>query len=142
MIGTSGMHPTPQMFSRDYYVRFPHRRLADIVFEHLCTEQDPAVLRVDPQLCRAGITEWIGRCGPLSVSLGWDWGQSQNGSIRLLKAVAPRTNLMALDAKGYDMAGAAGTHALWSLIESLPWRATVALAVRAHALQLNRSVVN
>ena len=131
MNGTSGSNTTPQMYSRDYYVRVPHRRLADIVFEHLCTEQDPAVYAPGKQLCRGGISEWVGRCGGLCVSLGWDWGQLEDGSICLLKGVLPRTNLMAIDAKGYDITGEQAPGELWELIESLSWRGEVAAALRA-----------
>jgi hypothetical protein len=130
MNGTSAT-TTPQMFSRDYHVRVPHRRLADIVFEHLCTEQDPSVSGPDVQLCRAGITEWIGRWDGLCVSLGWDWGQLTDGSISLLKAVSPRTNLMTIDAKGYDIPSEQALGDIWTLIESLSWRSEVAAALRA-----------
>jgi hypothetical protein len=119
------------MFSRDYYIRVPHHRLADIVFQHLCTAQDPAVSAPHRQLCRAGFTEWIGRCGDLCVSLGWDWGQLEDGSICLLKVVSPRTNLMTIDAKGYDIPGERALDSLWALIESFRWRGEVAAALRA-----------
>jgi len=133
MNDTPVSNTTPQMFSRDYYVRIPHHRLSDIVFEHLCTEQDPAVSTPHVQLCRAGITEWIGRCDGLCVSLGWDWGQLEDGSICLVKAVSPRTNLMPIDAKGYDIPGEQALGDLWTLIESFGWRREVAASLRARA---------
>ncbi|GAB2600031.1 hypothetical protein GCM10027034_36460 [Ramlibacter solisilvae] len=127
----SASNAIPQMFSRDYCVRVPQRRLGDILFEHLCTEQDPGVSGLRQKSFRGGMTEWVGRCGGQAVSLGWDWGQLEDGSICLLKAVSPRTNLMAIDAKGYDMPGNEALDDLWALIESLPWRGEVAASLRS-----------
>jgi hypothetical protein len=117
------------MYSPDYYIRLPHGRRVDIAFEHLYTEQDPAVCPVGLQLCRAGITEWIGQWGDACVSLGWDWAQMEDGSIWALKAVPPRTNLMSVDAKGYDMPCEQGLGHFWALIDTLPWRNAVFTAL-------------
>ncbi|MDF2461980.1 MAG: hypothetical protein K0Q43_215 [Ramlibacter sp.] len=75
------------------------------------------------------MTEWVGRCAAGVVSLCWDWAQGADGNLYLLKEVAPRTNLMVIDATGYDRPGDLALPDLWTLIEGIPWPAAVAEAV-------------
>jgi len=114
--------------SRDYYVRFKTHDLRDIVFEHLCSMEDSAVLEDAVQMYgdlsrRAGSTEWEG-AGPQPVSLAWDWVLA-DGELQLLAAVLPRTNVQVIDRKGYDLPEAEAAPHIFHLIESLPWRAKV-----------------
>ena len=120
----------PQVHSHDYRVRVDAPALTRIVFDHLFTAQDAAVLDdcVPPIFPgqRAGSTEWQGQVGHIVVSLAWDWTEGPDGSLRVVRAVGPRSNLQLVDAQGYDMDGDA---ALWTHIESLAWRPQVAAAM-------------
>lgn len=118
--------------SPDGYVRLRAGALHAIVLEHVCTVQDPGVLEdalADDRLATAGgITEWQGRVGTRLVTLGWDWLRLHDGALVPDRAVPPRTNLMPLDARGYDTAGDEQAAALWDLIAQLDWQQTAALA--------------
>lgn len=110
----------PQMFSGDRRIRVRIASLADIDLSHLCTSYEADVLADAMEGCSAGTTEWTGRCDGQVVSIAWDWVRLQDGAVKPLKVVGPRTNLQLLDAKGYDLGGDA--HPLWNLIESQDWR--------------------
>jgi hypothetical protein len=124
----------PQLYSRDYYVRMPKHEVERIVFEHLYTEQDGAVLQDAAHLLhksgrKAGCTEWYGMHDGLAVSIGWDWAELEDGDIRALKLGLPRTNAMVTDAQGYDMPAEISASELWSVIDSLAWPAQVRRAI-------------
>ena len=125
----------PQLFSHDYYCRIDSRKLGDMQLSHSFTEPDPLVceevLRSGMAVRRAGITEWEGLVDGHPVSLGWDWMELHDGEIRPVTRVPPRTSLMLLDGKGYDVPQAAQGPMLWDLISRLSWRQSVADSLRA-----------
>jgi hypothetical protein len=127
------------LFSKDYYVRLTTRKLETIALTHLCTMQDPAVLADISDLGtswrKAGITEWQGLQDGIAISLGWDWALLEDGSVRMLTVVPPRTNMLVLDAKGYDMPALQAACCFWDLIRTLPWQAEVATALRSEPAQ-------
>lgn len=121
-----------QRHSPDGWIRVPPAALAAIVLEHVCTVQDLSLLGDEPpgepRAVLAGITEWQSRVDGRLVSLGWDWLRLHDGAVVPDTTVAPRTNLMPLDALGYDIWGAGQAAALWHLISRTDWQ-----AVTAHA---------
>lgn len=111
-----------QMHSSDYLIRLSPQTLGRIVWQHLCTAEDPAVLDDPaPPGLRAGYTEWSGLWQGRMASLAWDWVSLSDGALQLLATVAPRSNLRLLGAGGYDMAPQAEADALWAFIRSLHW---------------------
>jgi hypothetical protein len=116
----------PQLHSHDYYWRIPERKLAGVRLQHLITVPDAMVLQQMPDLCvpgrRAGFTEWEGLDQGAPLSLGWDWVELDDGDIQAATALAPRTNIMPTDAKGYDISGDRSAPHLWELIAGLPWK--------------------
>ena len=119
----------PQMVSHDCAVRVTASQLGQIVFEHLCTIQDDAVLADWPGeaagLRRAGYTEWQGRLGTRPVSLAWDWVQLADGAFRALDTVAPRSNVRLVDRQGYDLPPQ-DCQALWGAIAAIAWESAAA----------------
>lgn len=119
----------PQMHSRDYYCRVPERKIAGLRLSHLDSCVDPTVQdevqRLGLRGRLAGITEWHGLQEGYPVSLGWDWMELQDGHVRAVMVIPPRTNLKLVDAKGYDLPEASAAPFLWALIASLPWPAHV-----------------
>lgn len=92
----------------------------NIVLVHLCTSIDADVLADAMGGCSAGTTEWTGHHDGQLVTIAWDWVRLQDGAVKPLKVVAPRTNLQLLDAKGYDLFD--DVDALWGFIENQEWR--------------------
>lgn len=118
-----------QMHSRDYYCRVPQRKAAGLRLQHLTSIVDASVLDEVRHLRlpgrTAGITEWNGVEEGYPISLGWDWMELQDGDIRPVMVIAPRTNIRLIDAQGYDVAETSAAPFLWALITSLPWRGFV-----------------
>ena len=125
----------PQLHSHDQRVRLREAALFAIVLEHLCSMQDFGVLDGSQPSHRAahsaGITEWQGRWSGRPVSLGWDWLRLHDGALVPETTVGPRSNVMLIDARGYDMSPCDVDAALWRLIRALPWQAQVAGALAA-----------
>jgi hypothetical protein len=115
----------PQLASHDYLIRVSAPALDRIVFDHLFTLQDDAVLAdCGGAARRAGCTEWQGTCAAGVISLAWDWMELADGDVRELPAVPPRSNLRLVDAKGYDLPGAESA-ALWEVIRRSEWQVAV-----------------
>jgi len=133
IVTSAGRRPPFQMHSGDGRIRLRADELAVLQLDHLCTIDDAAVLDdAWPGACalRAGTTEWEGEYAGRRVSLAWDWIGTKGGSLQLLTAVPPRTNLMVIDSRGYDLAPTALSMTFWSFLETLDWQA----AARAGAL--------
>lgn len=130
MIFTSNSPVAPfQMHSRDYFVRLTSGELDQLRLQHLVTTEDAAILEDAPttlQPVRAGSTEWQGEFRGQVVSLAWDWIETRQGTIEPLTAVPPRTNLMVIDPKGYDLTDAAAVAAVWRFLVSVEWQGSAA----------------
>lgn len=115
----------PQMYSRDYYCRVPQRKVAELRLQHSTSIVEASVLNEVRHLHLpgrvAGITEWQGLEQGYPISLGWDWMELQDGAVRPVMVIPPRTNIRLIDAKGYDVPEASAAPFLWALIASLPW---------------------
>jgi Domain of unknown function (DUF4902) len=126
MISAFQAMSVPQLHSPDYYWRIPEQELAGVRLQHLITVEDAMVLRQVRQWRvpgrRAGFTEWEGLEQGAPLSLGWDWVELDDGDIQAAMALAPRTNIMPIDAKGYDIPGEWSAPHLWELIAGLPWK--------------------
>jgi hypothetical protein len=116
----------PQLHSPDGRVRLRPAALSTILFEHVCTVQDLAVLDdARPEhrgAASAGITEWCGAWSGRLISLGWDWVCLDDGALVAQTTVPPRSNLMLLDSLGYDADPVQADASLWCLIHGLPWQ--------------------
>lgn len=125
----------PQMHSHDFLLRLTRAELDALAVSHLYTVDEPGVLS-DAALTvcgavRAGCTEWQGTVEGRVVSLSWDWAQLPDGGMHPLPAVAPRTNLRLLDAKGYDSAPGVESEALWAFIARIDWQPQAVAALDA-----------
>ena len=130
---------TSPFYSRDCYVRVPAGGVGQIVFAHLCTEQDSSVLDDAVHLLhngsrKAGYTEWYGMHDGMAISLGWDWAELEDGDIRVLRVVLPRTNLMMTDTQGYDVPAEESAEEFLAAIDALPWQSQVRQAVHARTV--------
>ena len=125
----------PQLHSHDHRIRLREPALFTIVFEHVCSMQDFGVLDDSQPAHRAahsaGITEWQGLYAGRLVSLGWDWLRLDDGALVAETTVPPRTNLMLIDAQGYDMTLGACNAVLNQLIRALHWQGAAAAALAA-----------
>ncbi len=135
MLTTAAGASHPQLHSHDYRVRLRAAALFTIVFEHVSTLQDFTVLD-DAQpahrsACSAGITEWQGRAAGRLVSLGWDWLRLHDGALVADCTVPVRSNLMLIDARGYDLSLQECDAVLWQFIRAMPWQARAAQALQA-----------
>ena len=130
MIPSSYAMSLPQLYSSDYYLRLAARELADLGLQHSVSVQDTAVLvdvhRLGLAGRRAGFTEWESLYQGSLLSLGWDWAELEQGDLRAITLVAPRTNIKLIDIKGYDMADECATACLWAFIATLSWQRPVA----------------
>lgn len=124
---------SPQMHSRDYYCRVPQRKAAGLCLQHSMSIVDASVLNEVRHLRLpgrvAGMAEWQGLEQGYPISLGWDWMELQDGDIRPVMVIPPRTNIRLIDAKGYDVPEASAAPFLWALIASLPWHGFVSAAI-------------
>jgi len=67
-------YAVPQLYGPDLLVRLRPSQLKDILFEHLCTMQEHAVLLdartlMGMKAIDGGVTEWQGQYGVISVSV-------------------------------------------------------------------------
>jgi hypothetical protein len=114
-----------QMHSHDYRVRVTSPELKALRLDHLCTVEDPSVFDDVPPGARAvrtGVTEWQGAIHGQAVSVAWDWYETPEGTLHLAHAVAPRTNLMLIDSKGYDAPHAAVEAAMCRFVSDFAWQ--------------------
>ena len=123
----------PQLHSADWRVRLREPALLSIVFEHVCSVQDASVLDETVHLHRSargcGATEWQGRCGGRLVSLGWDWLRLDDGALVPDLSSPPRSNILLIDSRGYDMDLPDSDLGLWQLIQGLGWQEQAAVAL-------------
>lgn len=92
--------------SHDGYIRMSLKALTELPFTHLTSDLDSSILEdlklqtVPAQ--QAGFSEWYCDTTP-AISLGWSWFV-HNRTKRLLPAPeAIRSNVMLIDARGYDL---------------------------------------
>lgn len=117
----------------DGYVRMRLAELQPIRFEHLFSYRDPALLAellaLGMPARLAGFTEWTSVSTP-AVSLAWGWYVASRSRAVLLAPDGVRSNLMLIDARGYDLGPKRTSELLHAWLHSLPWRSDVAVAIR------------
>lgn len=98
-----------------------------IDFFHLYSEV------VDAQKGRFhGITDWSAQHSSHgALSLAWDWTRLSDGEIQLRSPIQVRTNIMLINAHGYDQGPNSTDMACVELISRLPWRGEVATLLDA-----------
>lgn len=135
MSASTATTPLFRAHSKDCYVRVSPAVLLGLPLQHLHTEEDPSVLAdaaaaLGSRAAGAGFTEWAGQdAAGRSFSIGWDWALS-NGHLCMLGTVPPRSNVMLLDEKGYDLPQGESQRRLTALINELPWKRVVLQALR------------
>ncbi|HYD80169.1 MAG TPA: DUF4902 domain-containing protein [Paucimonas sp.] len=118
--------------SHDGYIRLSLRNLSEIPFVHLASDLDTGILEelqmqtVPAQT--AGYSEWISNTTP-AISLGWSWFVHSD-SRRLLPAPeAVRSNVMLIDARGYDLGPTATSFLFTTWLATHDWEHAVSEAV-------------
>ncbi|MCJ0765289.1 DUF4902 domain-containing protein [Variovorax terrae] len=120
----------PQLHSGDYRVRIGRQALEASNFAHLHTGCDRAAWidnagRPGQRPAFSGFTEWSGTVGQTILSLGWDWLSWDGKAICTSPFDGPRSNIMVIDAQGYDLDVPACEQHLRALIDRLAWRKAV-----------------
>jgi Domain of unknown function (DUF4902) len=113
---------------RDGYIRVSLKRLAILQFVHVTSACDKSLLAellANAVPARAaGYTEWISKTTPF-VSLGWDWYRDDVSRRCLLISNDVRSNIMLVDARGYDLGMHRTAHFVASWLGVLDWQAVV-----------------
>lgn len=124
------MHTTT--VSHDGYIRLSLQALSEMPFMHLASDLDPCILShlklqtVPAQ--EAGYSEWSSMTAP-TVSIGWSWF-IHDQTKRLLPAPETiRSNVMLIDAHGYDLGKVASSYLFVTWLNLQDWQETVADAV-------------
>ncbi|GAB3260425.1 DUF4902 domain-containing protein [Chitinimonas naiadis] len=86
----------------------------DLLREELCMQGLPAIL--------AGHDEWASDTGPLSISIGWTWLQTDEGSPIELAPGGFSTNLMLRDVYGYDLGQQQTEALLQTWLHRIDWQ--------------------
>ena len=120
--------------SADSYIRLQLPALACESFVHKFSYADESFLEeLNDQalgVSDAGFTEWQSEClngNGAVISLGFAWFRPAGNSPQLFVAEDPvRSNVMLLDAKGYDLGPQATANLLRSWLTQFPWQSEVA----------------
>lgn len=81
-----------------------------------------------------GVTEWSTQHPSHgALSLAWDWVRLSDGDIQLQSPMQVRTNIMLINAQGYDQNPSSTDMACVELISRLPWQRLVLNFVNAVA---------
>lgn len=118
--------------SPDGYIRLPLASLNMLSFVHLFSQPDDDFLNeLREQTVPAGLagfSEWKSDSEP-AVSLGWSWFV-HSGSERLLLAPdGVRSNVMMIDACGYDLGTAKTSGLFYVWLNVFDWQAEVAASL-------------
>ncbi|HEY5799524.1 MAG TPA: DUF4902 domain-containing protein [Burkholderiaceae bacterium] len=126
------MH-TPTL-SRDGYIRLSLHHLSQLPLIHLDTATDDAILdelrALTVPAAAAGYCEWCSVTTP-SISIGWSWFIHSQSAQILPAPEAVRSNVMFVDAQGYDL-GQTETSMLFTLwLATHEWKGNVAAHTNA-----------
>jgi len=105
------------------YVRVRAADIAATVFTHLYSEPTGEADSARP----CGITEWTGLHGNEVVSMAWDWVILDDGLFSRPAVSMICTNMMLVDAAGYDAGPQATQQALAARIATLRWQSVLSL---------------
>lgn len=108
-------------------------RLNALSFEHLYSESDADFLQELKEqtlpACDAGFSEWKSDTVP-SISIGWGWFIHSQSRRLLLAPDAVRSNVMLVDALGYDLGQQQTSHLFGAWLSIFAWQNTVESALR------------
>jgi len=118
----------PPAISHDGYIRLSLRHLDELPFIHLDSAFDPEILeelqaRTIPA-CHAGYSEWISNTDP-AISIGWSWFVHADSRRILPAPEAVRSNVMLVDARGYDLGPAETSMMFATWIATREWTPAV-----------------
>jgi hypothetical protein len=78
----------------------------------------------------AGGTEWSADFNGSNLTAGWDWYQDADSRICLLEKVPPRSNIVLIDEKGYDVPhDESDREVMMFLREAMFWQSDVLNAI-------------
>jgi hypothetical protein len=108
------------------------RTLSELPFTHLTSDLDAGILAdlklqtVPAQL--AGFSEWFSDTTP-PVSLGWSWFIHSQTKHLLPAPEAIRSNVMLIDARGYDLGKIASSFLFITWLTMQDWQRSVVDAI-------------
>lgn len=125
--------------SIDELLSLPIHHLVSGVDTEFSGSAPPAIRECGRETVISGYTEWVSLSSPV-VSIGWDW-QLQllfaHTPFRWVRFGLPRTNVMLVNAAGWDSPWTKNLELLSTVVDALPWESSL---VRAVGLQAGKSV--
>lgn len=119
--------------SPDGYIRLRLASLNDLSFVHLYSESDSDFLQeLKGQTVPArdaGFSEWKSETNP-AISLGWSWFIHSQSERMLLAPEAIRSNVMLIDAYGYDLGPIQTSNLFSTWLNAFEWQGVVSMALR------------
>ncbi len=116
------------ILSPDGYIRLQFACLAGLHLVHLYSDSDPDFLQelkaqtVSARI--AGFCEWQSKTEP-AVSLGWGWFIHSQSDRMMLAPDPVRSNVMLIDAQGYDLGQRQTANLFYAWLGEFEWRSTV-----------------
>jgi hypothetical protein len=118
--------------SPDGYIRLPLASLNSLSFEHLFSDSDADFLqelREQTVPARsAGFSEWKSNTNP-AISLGWGWFIHSESERLMLAPDGVRSNVMLIDARGYDLGPGQTSNLFCSWLDTFEWEVAVSVAL-------------
>jgi hypothetical protein len=119
--------------SPDGYIRLSLASLSSLSFLHLfsATDQDfleELLVQTIPARA-AGFTEWKSETHPC-VSIAWGWFIHSRSERLLLAPEGIRSNVMLIDAHGYDLGSTKTSSLFSSWLNAFEWQDVVSTALR------------
>jgi hypothetical protein len=119
--------------SPDGYIRLPLASISSLPLRHLFSEPDDGFLeelRMQTIPARAaGFSEWKSETSP-AISIGWGWFILGHSDRLLLAPDGVRSNVMLIDARGYDLGASATSRLFCSWLGAFDWQNVVSAALR------------
>ncbi|RJG07419.1 DUF4902 domain-containing protein [Noviherbaspirillum cavernae] len=119
--------------SPDGYIRLPLASLNALSFVHLFSEGDDDFLQElraqTVPACSAGFSEWKSDTSP-PISLGWGWFIHSQSHRMLLAPDGIRSNVMLIDAHGYDLGPGKTSNLFCMWLNAFDWQGVVSMALR------------
>jgi len=122
-----------QNHSSDSKIRISSPALYRTYFSHLYSEVINEAPSCDKAL-RTGITEWMAETPGALLSLAWDWQTLDDGGLGERFDYSPRSNLMIVCDRGYDVGMHETDKVLFEFVRRLPWREEVSRTIQARGL--------
>jgi hypothetical protein len=125
-------HRPPSM-SPDGYIRLPLASVIALSFAHLFSDSDEEFLQeLQAQTIpasSAGFSEWQSETTPV-ISLGWGWFIHSQSRQMMLAPDGVRSNVMLIDAFGYDLGAVKTSNLFCTWLSSFEWQNKVSTVLR------------